>query len=92
MVCVLVRSIIPSRKLGDYLSVQVHKSCSLSHTCNSDCTIDINNFIANLHEYINMIAIAAIYFKSIFIKNKYSGYISQSILLKNYLFNSDICI
>ena len=29
MVCAPVRSIIPSRKLGDYLSVQAHKPCSI---------------------------------------------------------------
>ena len=31
MVCAPVRSIIPSLKLGDYLSVQAHKPCSISH-------------------------------------------------------------
>ena len=31
MVCAPVRSIIPSPKLGDYLSVQAHKQCSISH-------------------------------------------------------------
>ena len=31
MVCAPVRSIIPSLKLGDYLSVQSHKPCSISH-------------------------------------------------------------
>ena len=31
MVCAPVRSIIPSLKLGDYLSVQAHKTCSISH-------------------------------------------------------------
>ena len=31
MVCAPVRSIIPSLKLGDYLSVQAHKPCSFSH-------------------------------------------------------------
>ena len=31
MVCVPVRSIIPSLKLGDYLSIQAHKPCSISH-------------------------------------------------------------
>ena len=31
MVCAPVRSIIPSLKLGDYLSVQAHKPCSVSH-------------------------------------------------------------
>ena len=31
MVCVPVRSIILSLKLGDYLSIQAHKPCSISH-------------------------------------------------------------
>ena len=31
MVCAHVRSIIPSLKLGDYVSVQAHKPCSISH-------------------------------------------------------------
>ena len=31
MVCAPVRSIIPSLKLGDYLSVQAHKPISISH-------------------------------------------------------------
>ena len=31
MVCAPVRSIIPSLKLGDYLSVQAHTPCSISH-------------------------------------------------------------
>ena len=31
MVCAPVRSIIPSLKLGDYLSVQAHKPSSISH-------------------------------------------------------------
>ena len=31
MVCAPVRSIIASLKLGDYLSVQAHKPCSISH-------------------------------------------------------------
>ena len=34
MVCAPVRSIIPSLKLGDYLSVQAHKPCSISHLFN----------------------------------------------------------
>ena len=34
MVCAPVRSIIPSLKLGDYLSVQAHKPCSTSHKAN----------------------------------------------------------
>ena len=32
MVCAHVRSIIPSLKIGDYLSVQAHKPCSISHS------------------------------------------------------------
>ena len=31
MVCVPVRSIIPSLKLGNYLSIQAHKPCSIAH-------------------------------------------------------------
>ena len=31
MVCAPVRSIITSLQLGDYLSVQAHKPCSISH-------------------------------------------------------------
>ena len=31
MVCAPVQSIIPLLKLGDYLSVQAHKPCSISH-------------------------------------------------------------
>ena len=31
MVCAPVRSIILSLKLGDYLSVQAHNPCSISH-------------------------------------------------------------
>ena len=31
MVCAPVRSIIPSLKLGVYLSVQAHKPCSISY-------------------------------------------------------------
>ena len=31
MVCAPIRSILPSLKLGDYLSVQAHKPCSISH-------------------------------------------------------------
>ena len=32
MISAPVRSIIPSLKLGDYLSVQTHKPCSISNT------------------------------------------------------------
>ena len=34
MVCAPVRSIVPSLKLGDYLSAQAHKPCSISHMYN----------------------------------------------------------
>ena len=36
MVCAPVRSIIPSLKLGDYISVQGHKPCSISHMLLTD--------------------------------------------------------
>ena len=38
MVCAPVRSIIPSLKLGDYLSVQALKPCSISHWTIADVT------------------------------------------------------
>ena len=40
MVCAPVRSIIPSLKLGDYLSVQAHKPCSISHLFHFACIGD----------------------------------------------------
>ena len=42
MVCAPVRSIIPSLKLGDYLSIQAHKLCSISHLENEDVFISVN--------------------------------------------------
>ena len=45
MVCAPVRSIIPSLKLGDYLSVQAHKPCSISHL-----TVLISSKISNYIE------------------------------------------
>ena len=45
MVCVPVRSIIPSLKLGDYLSVQIHKPCSIS----------FESFYAALQHYLRKI-------------------------------------
>ena len=36
MACAPVRSIIPSLKLGDYLSVQAHNPCSISHRMTDD--------------------------------------------------------
>ena len=47
MVCRPVRSIIPSLKLGDYLSVQAHKPCSISHIANSSdfAVSNISDFI-----------------------------------------------
>ena len=46
MVCALVRSIIPSLKLGDYLSVQADKPCSISHVyninrCRTNCFLTL---------------------------------------------------
>ena len=43
MVCAPVRLIIPSLKLGDYLSVQAHKPCSISHL---NVKINQNSFLA----------------------------------------------
>ena len=40
MVCAPVRSIIPSLKLGDYLSVQAHNPCSISHLSGSSDTAE----------------------------------------------------
>ena len=39
MVCAPVRSIIPSLKLGDYLSVQAHKPCFISHLTEAHSTL-----------------------------------------------------
>ena len=51
MVCAPVRSIIPSLKLGDYLSVQAHNPCSISHLapdyCRSFCLLLI--FLISRH-------------------------------------------
>ena len=41
MVCAPVRSIIPSLKLGDYLSVQAHKPCSISHLLSAVVGFDL---------------------------------------------------
>ena len=49
MVCAPVRSIIPSLKLGDCLSVQAHKPCSISHlfhfACFSGANVTENDII-----------------------------------------------
>ena len=42
IVCAPVRSIIPELKLGDYLSVQAHKPCSISH---------LNLHYKNIHRF-----------------------------------------
>ena len=47
MVCAPVRSIIPSLKLGDYLSVQAHKPCSISHGV-TDVNLSIAEYRNNL--------------------------------------------
>ena len=41
MVCVPVRSIILSLKLGDSLSIQVHKPCSISHLFSGDLSDNV---------------------------------------------------
>ena len=43
MVCAPVRSLIPSLKLGDYLSVQAHKPCSISHLLLFSLLLDMFN-------------------------------------------------
>ena len=42
MVCAPVRLIIPSLKLGDYLSVQAHNPCSISHLDLAWLTLEMN--------------------------------------------------
>ena len=49
MVCAPVRSIITSLKLGDYLSVQAHKPCSISHVEMSLSKIQIDLKILSKH-------------------------------------------
>ena len=51
MICAPVRSIIPSLKLGDYLSVHAHKSCSISHLSNS---ADCFGFNGPLRQYFSL--------------------------------------
>ena len=46
MDCAPVRSTIPSLKLGDYLSVQAHNLCSISHLENG------NAYKGNLKEKV----------------------------------------
>ena len=43
MVCAPERSIIPSLKLRDYLSVQAHKPCSISHLYHGHVSFPIQN-------------------------------------------------
>ena len=58
MVCAPVRSIIPSLKLGDYLSVQAHKPCSISqkdHTVNKEVHMKIQATIIEHVELMIMV-------------------------------------
>ena len=52
MVCASVRSIIPELKFGDYLSVQAHKPCSISHLFTKS-----NNFLGFLFASLADIAL-----------------------------------
>ena len=52
MVCTPVRSIIPSLKLGDYLSVQAHKPCSISHLEDATLNIDTGALVAGTQKKI----------------------------------------
>ena len=63
MVCAPVRSIIPSLKLGDYLSVQAHKPCSISHRENVQEVTRFSNF--SLHaslEHINVVLASNLFY------------------------------
>ena len=57
MVCAPVRSIIPSLKLGDYLSVQAHKPCSISHL---SYTLNILSPKSLICKYADKISISTI--------------------------------
>ena len=48
MVCAPVRSIIPSLKLGDYLSVQAHNPCSISHILTLTTTMSTVCFLLQI--------------------------------------------
>ena len=54
MVCAPVRSIIPSLKLGDYLSVQAHKPCSISHLSPRQKIAFMTNTTANFQTEYNL--------------------------------------
>ena len=41
MVCAHVRSIIPELQLGDYLSVQAHKACSIFKAPSLSCIVPL---------------------------------------------------
>ena len=53
MVCAPVRSIIPSLKLGDYLPVQAHNPCSISHRDNED-TVKLQSLSTFSHKLPNL--------------------------------------
>ena len=54
-----VRLIIPSLKLGDYLSVQAHKPCSISHLYSLWSVLNLDYFtdieIAGVSIFITMV-------------------------------------
>ena len=59
MVSAPIRSIIPSLKLGDYLSVQAHKPCSISHLDKEQRRTDrpkLFFILLRLHRKINKLA------------------------------------
>ena len=58
MVCASVQSIIPSLKLGDYLSVQAHKPCSISHLSFklwSDIIVLISIYLKNVFTAVKLV-------------------------------------
>ena len=67
MVCVPVRSIIPSLfKLGDYLSVQAHKPCSISHIITSKYVQIIYKAALHKRDVINVLNFANLSCKELY--------------------------
>ena len=88
MVCAPVRSIIPSLKLGDYLSIQAHKSCSNSHlelniwTCKSNSIFQL--FRYNEGTYL----VVALSLRGHF---RHCNSLSYQFKISNYLVVAYIC-
>ena len=63
MVCAPVRSIIPSLKLGDYLSIQAHKPCSISHKENHAALKHVKkkNNSCSFKNYVNLFDVDAFF-------------------------------